>query len=117
MRRSRVPLMLKSTNQYVTSSIQQPALTLRDFSFSSHRQVPFPNYRPIDLELVVKDDQGRRFDNFSSLDVHWSVSDKSLATFQDAVNKMKTVAKQMSNGRTVLTSKQHRHFFPPFKVM
>ena len=44
-------------------------------------QVPVHSYRPLDVQVVVKDAEGRRFDNFSSLHFDWSLSDNALATF------------------------------------
>ena len=69
-------------------------------------QVPAVNYQPLNLQLVIKDDQGRKFDNFSSLSVHWSVSDESLASFQNRVNELKIEAQPSKAGEHMsLTSK------------
>ena len=39
------------------------------------------SYRDLDLQMVVKDAEGRRFDNFSSLAFDWTLSEPSLASF------------------------------------
>ncbi|KAK4314544.1 hypothetical protein Pmani_014165 [Petrolisthes manimaculis] len=37
-------------------------------------------YKPLNIELVVMDTENRRFDNITSLDVTWSISDSTLIT-------------------------------------
>ncbi|KAK6643599.1 hypothetical protein RUM43_005109 [Polyplax serrata] len=41
------------------------------------------NYRDIELEIIVNDVQGRKFDNISSLQMEWSLSHHSLAKLLD----------------------------------
>ena len=40
--------------------------------------------RDLDILVTVTDSLGRKFDNFSSLDFHWSVSDQSLAILESS---------------------------------
>ena len=53
-------------------------------------QVPVHSYLPLDMQVVVKDKQGRRFDNFSSLSFDWSLSDKTLAKSATGSNDVET---------------------------
>ena len=46
-------------------------------------QIPVQNHRPLTINFVLLDEEGRKFDNFSSLTVRWTLSDKKLATFVD----------------------------------
>ena len=43
-------------------------------------QIPVHCERDLNLLITVTDVNGRRFDNISSLEFEWSLSDKSLAT-------------------------------------
>lgn len=45
-------------------------------------QVPVSNYRNPILELAAFDQQGRKFDNFSSLSVQWESSKVSVASIE-----------------------------------
>lgn len=47
-------------------------------------QVPISSRRSTELELAVFDGQQRKFDNFSSLVLHWKSSNRSLAHFSEA---------------------------------
>lgn len=40
--------------------------------------IPAHNYRPTHISVVVTDDQGREFDNISSLHFDWKLSDSNL---------------------------------------
>ncbi|XP_048780768.2 nuclear pore membrane glycoprotein 210-like isoform X2 [Ostrea edulis] len=48
--------------------------------------IPIHCQRDLDIVVTVTDSLGRKFDNFSSLDFHWSVSDQSLATLDDSID-------------------------------
>lgn len=48
-------------------------------------QVPVSNYRNPVLDLAAFDQQGRKFDNFSSLSVLWESSSASLASVEPAL--------------------------------
>lgn len=48
-------------------------------------QVPVSNYRNPILELAAFDQQGRKFDNFSSLSVVWESSKASVASIEPSV--------------------------------
>ena len=52
-------------------------------------QVPVHNYRSLQIQVTVTDGLGRKFDNFSSLALTWSLSDDKLASFSD--NKQVTI--------------------------
>ncbi|XP_052692934.1 nuclear pore membrane glycoprotein 210-like [Crassostrea angulata] len=45
--------------------------------------IPVHCQRNLDILVTVTDSLGRKFDNFSSLDFQWMVSDRSLATLED----------------------------------
>ncbi|ELU01491.1 hypothetical protein CAPTEDRAFT_222865 [Capitella teleta] len=62
-----------------------PMLSLPRCPLSAEFDDPFPLYsgKHVDLQVTVLDESGRRFDNFSSLLIDWSISDQSLATFVD----------------------------------
>lgn len=49
----------------------------------SSERIISQNYRDIELEIVVNDLQGRKFDNISSLKVEWNLSHNSLARLLD----------------------------------
>lgn len=44
----------------------------------SDSPTPAHNYKPLEIDVVAMDDQGREFDNISSLHFDWHLSDKSL---------------------------------------
>lgn len=44
--------------------------------------MPVSNYRNPVLDLAAFDQQGRKFDNFSSLDILWESSKESLASIE-----------------------------------
>lgn len=48
-----------------------------------NQQIPVHCQRNLDILVTVTDSLGRKFDNFSSLDFQWMVSDRSLATLED----------------------------------
>lgn len=50
--------------------------------FSSLTQVPVSNYHNPELEVAAFDEQGRKFDNFSSLSMIWESSKVSLASIE-----------------------------------
>ncbi|KAI0234236.1 Nuclear pore membrane glycoprotein 210 [Lamellibrachia satsuma] len=45
--------------------------------------VPVQNHRPLLINFVLLDEEGRKFDNFSSLTVRWQLSDQRVASFVD----------------------------------
>ena len=51
--------------------------------------------------MTVKDNLGRRFDNFSSLSFDWEVSDTNLAGFEGDGN-IKTELSQTPSGRKMV---------------
>ncbi|XP_062607902.1 nuclear pore membrane glycoprotein 210-like [Saccostrea cucullata] len=48
--------------------------------------IPVHCQRDLDILVTVTDSLGRKFDNFSSLDFQWSVSDQSLATLDNSAD-------------------------------
>lgn len=48
-------------------------------------QVPVSNYRNPILELAAFDQQGRKFDNFSSLSVQWESSKEAVASIEPSM--------------------------------
>lgn len=83
-------------------------------------QVPVSNYRNPELDVAAFDQQGRKFDNFSSLSMTWETSKASLASIlsnkpmelyitEDANSKQKrlhgTVGFSCSLYRTVVQRK------------
>lgn len=52
---------------------------------TSSFQVPVSNYRNPILELAAFDQQGRKFDNFSSLSVQWESSKASVASIEPSM--------------------------------
>jgi nuclear pore complex protein Nup210 len=59
-------------------------------------QVPVSNYRNPVLDLAAFDQQGRRFDNFSSLSIVWESTKVSLASIEPTM-PMKLELLQDSN--------------------
>ncbi|XP_022313260.2 nuclear pore membrane glycoprotein 210-like [Crassostrea virginica] len=53
---------------------------------TKEQAIPIPVHcqRELDILVTVTDSLGRKFDNFSSLDFHWSVSDQSLAILESS---------------------------------
>lgn len=50
----------------------------------SSERIISQNYKDIELEVVVNDVQGRKFDNISSLQLEWNLSHQSLARLFDS---------------------------------
>uniref|UniRef100_A0A8C5TEY0 Nucleoporin 210 n=1 Tax=Malurus cyaneus samueli TaxID=2593467 RepID=A0A8C5TEY0_9PASS len=60
--------------------------------------VPVSNYRNPVLDLAAYDQQGRKFDNFSSLSVMWESTDKAIARIEPHL-PMELTLKEEGNGR------------------
>ncbi|KAJ8257931.1 hypothetical protein GJAV_G00191270 [Gymnothorax javanicus] len=65
------------------------------------QMVPVSNYRNPELELAAYDQQGRRFDNFSSLSVVWESSKEGLASIPPTL-PIKLSVSQDRNGQRKL---------------
>lgn len=52
---------------------------------ASFLQVPVSNYRNPILDLAAFDQQGRKFDNFSSLSMLWESTKVSVASFEPSM--------------------------------
>jgi hypothetical protein len=65
-------------------------------------QIPVHCQRDLDLGVVVTDKNGRKFDNISSLEFDWSMSDGSLASLAD---ELQTEVTLTPSGRKVIESK------------
>jgi len=69
----------------LTPQVPQPTnLPPCPVSLDSDSVIPAHNYRQLHINVLVTDDQGRVFDNISSLNFEWSVSDSSLGTLASA---------------------------------
>ncbi|XP_048785353.1 nuclear pore membrane glycoprotein 210-like isoform X2 [Lagopus muta] len=71
----------------------------------SEQLVPISSRRSTELELAVFDGQQRKFDNFSSLVLHWKSSNRSLAHFSDA-RATRMVVKDDGSGQSRLHGHQ-----------
>ncbi|XP_072569892.1 nuclear pore membrane glycoprotein 210 [Paramormyrops kingsleyae] len=67
--------------------------------------VPVSNYRNPVLDLAAYDQQGRRFDNFSSLSIMWESSKVSLATMEPTM-LMELILTEDNNGQKKLHGRQ-----------
>ena len=74
--------------------------TTSDFCFS---QVPVSSHRNPLLDLAAYDQQGRRFDNFSSLNIQWESTRPSLASINLNLGlPMQLVARDDGSGQKKL---------------
>ena len=64
----------------------------------SESPVPVHNYRDLMINVVVTDEQGRQFDNISSLHFIWKLSDDVLGTLES--KKVKSKPRQHSDSST-----------------
>lgn len=71
---------------------------VRDLGFL---QVPVSSHRNPLLDLAAYDQQGRRFDNFSSLSIQWESSRPSLASIEPAP-PLQLVSRDDGNGQKKL---------------
>lgn len=69
-------------------------------------QVPVSNYRNPVLDLAAYDQQGRRFDNFSSLSIIWESSKASLASIEPTM-LMELILTEDNNGQKKLHGMFH----------
>ncbi|NXC57164.1 PO210 protein, partial [Aleadryas rufinucha] len=60
--------------------------------------VPVSNYRNPVLDLAAYDQQGRKFDNFSSLSVEWESTNKAIARIEPEL-PMELTLKEERNGQ------------------
>ncbi|XP_074660511.1 nuclear pore membrane glycoprotein 210-like [Tubulanus polymorphus] len=49
----------------------------------ANHPIPVHSHKDLDINVLVTDSNGRRFDNFSSLAIDWKLSDNSLAMLND----------------------------------
>nr|XP_006822310.1 PREDICTED: nuclear pore membrane glycoprotein 210-like [Saccoglossus kowalevskii] len=76
----------KPTSLHLIPVIKQPVLEKPcPITPDSHSQIPVHHSQNLEIIVVVADNNGHNFDNFSSLIVTWETSDKSLAGFVDPV--------------------------------
>ncbi|XP_030623640.1 nuclear pore membrane glycoprotein 210 [Chanos chanos] len=94
---SRLTLMPVYTN---------PQLDLSCPLLQQNKQVvPVSNYRNPDLDLAAFDQQGRKFDNFSSLSIVWESSKVSLASIEPAM-PMELFSQEDNNKQKKLHGRQ-----------
>lgn len=67
-------------------------------------QIPVHCERDLNLGITVTDKNGRKFDNISSLEFDWSLSDSSLASLADELDYEITTA---PSGRKLVNCKLH----------
>ncbi|GFN96241.1 nuclear pore membrane glycoprotein 210-like [Plakobranchus ocellatus] len=70
--------------------------------------LPMPVHynKDLDLLVTVTDSSGRRFDNFSSLDLSWTLSTSSLAELLHARGDLRTDVQVEPSGRKILSNYQ-----------
>ena len=66
--------------------------------------MPVHYNKDLDLLVTVTDSSGRRFDNFSSLDLSWTVSVKHLAELLQPRGELRTDIQVETSGRKILSS-------------
>ena len=74
------------------------------FLFFFSLEVPVSNYRNPTLELAAFDQQGRKFDNFSSLSILWESTKVSVASIEPTM-PMKLLLLKDGNKQTKLHGK------------
>ncbi|KAL5006223.1 hypothetical protein ScPMuIL_015029 [Solemya velum] len=73
----------------------------------SHQPIPVPCHKDLDIQVIVTDVSGRKFDNFSSLEIDWSVSDESLSSTPTASSLSTEITS--AYGRMLVTALQSLH--------
>lgn len=61
----------------------------------SDSPIPAHNYHKLNINVLVTDDQGREFDNVSSLYFDWKLSDASLGSIDDSVPVKSAIRQQL----------------------
>uniref|UniRef100_A0A7N4NSS5 Nucleoporin 210 n=1 Tax=Sarcophilus harrisii TaxID=9305 RepID=A0A7N4NSS5_SARHA len=86
----------------LTPVYASPQLDLSCPLMQQNKQVvPVSNYRNPDLDLAAYDQQGRRFDNFSSLNIKWESTKPSLASIEPSL-PMQLILKDDGSGQKKL---------------
>ncbi|XP_014675942.1 PREDICTED: nuclear pore membrane glycoprotein 210-like [Priapulus caudatus] len=62
--------------------VAQPDLEIPPCPITPDSELPIPAHcdRNVDILAILKDNNGRRFDNFSSLAIEWEINDQTLAS-------------------------------------
>ncbi|RUS72155.1 hypothetical protein EGW08_020082, partial [Elysia chlorotica] len=70
--------------------------------------LPMPVHynKDLDLLVTVTDSSGRRFDNFSSLDLSWTISTRRLAELVEPRGELRTDVLVEASGRKILSNYQ-----------
>ena len=90
---------------YLRPQVPQPeGLPPCPVTAESDSPTPAHNYRPLQIDVVAVDDQGRQFDNISSLKYDWHVSDKSLGEL-DSDGDIKHKTSKLQDGASKFTCK------------
>ena len=90
---------------YLRPQVPQPeGLPPCPVTAESDSPTPAHNYRPLQIDVVAVDDQGRQFDNISSLKYDWHVSDKSLGEL-DSDGDIKHKTSKQQDGASKFTCK------------
>ncbi|XP_072454357.1 nuclear pore membrane glycoprotein 210 isoform X2 [Notamacropus eugenii] len=86
----------------LTPVYASPQLDLSCPLMQQNKQVvPVSNYRNPDLDLAAYDQQGRRFDNFSSLNIKWESTKPPLASIEPSL-PMQLILKDDGSGQKKL---------------
>ena len=67
-------------------------------------QIPVHNYKDLDILVSVTDSNGRKFDNFSSLEFDWTLSNTNAAQFGNE-NEMQLTTESADSGKVIPTCK------------
>ncbi|KAK3608986.1 hypothetical protein CHS0354_020538 [Potamilus streckersoni] len=95
---------------YITPEVEYPEnLPPCPIRVDGNQPVPVDCDQDLNLVVAVTDAHGRRFDNFSSLEFDWVLSDKSLGSLQESANLLDDVVLSPSGKKKVIT---YRTFSP-----
>ncbi|XP_067001569.2 nuclear pore membrane glycoprotein 210 [Anabrus simplex] len=94
----------------------EPKLSLPEeavcpINFNPERMVA-QNYRDINVYVIVKDEHGREFDNITSLQIDWLLSDNSLVSILEPDS---SIAEVKEEGKIFLPLRHYQVFQPKMK--
>ena len=72
-------------------------------------QIPVHNYKDLDILVSVTDSNGRKFDNFSSLEFDWTLSNTNVAEFGNG-DEMQLSTESTDSGKVIPTCKYKIYF-------
>ncbi|XP_041366942.1 nuclear pore membrane glycoprotein 210-like [Gigantopelta aegis] len=82
-----------------------PSLPPCPVTQETHNPIPILCNKERDIEVIVTDSSGRRFDNISSLAIDWTISSRNLATIPQPAN-LHTDANTTPEGRKIVKAYQ-----------